>query len=135
MKTIRNPLTLALALGASLAMPMAFAQSTSPTPASPTEQYQQTQPPANSATPPTSTADDAAASTGTEPAGEAKQLTWADVDADGNGTISKTESSALPSLAQVFEQADSDANGELTADEYKAFVAANASGGATDSGG
>ena len=106
MKIARKPLVALVALGAALAMPMAFAQS------EPTE------------------ATDAATQATTDPAQAApaapeqsKQLTWADVDADGNGSISKTESSQLASLAQVFDQADADADGELTPDEYKAFGA------------
>lgn len=50
--------------------------------------------------------------------------TWASIDTDGNGTISKAESQVNAGLAQVFDQADTDKNGELTADEYKAFVQA-----------
>lgn len=48
--------------------------------------------------------------------------TWASVDTDGNGTISKSESAVNAGLSQVFEQADTNADGELTPDEYKAFV-------------
>ena len=55
------------------------------------------------------------------PAG--RQLGWDDVDADGNGTISREESAALPALASVFDQADADGDGELTADEYRAHAA------------
>ena len=119
MKTIRNPLTLALAIAAALAMPAAFAQEANTVP--PTSE--------TTTAPPTSTVDDAAyQSTAPAPAEQPQQLTWADVDTDGNGSISKDESSALPSLAQVFEQADGDSDGELTPDEYKAFVASNSSG-------
>lgn len=48
--------------------------------------------------------------------------TWASVDTDGNGTINKTEAQVNAGLAQVFDQADANKDGELTADEYKAFV-------------
>jgi hypothetical protein len=47
---------------------------------------------------------------------------WADLDADGNGSLSKAEAQRHQGLASVFDQADSDADGELTADEYRAFV-------------
>lgn len=129
MNKTRNPLTLAIALGAVLAMPVAFAQQppTDTTGAPPTAQPQD----------PTTTTDDSAAPATTpgEPTAQPQQLTWADVDADGNGSISKSESAALPSLAQVFDQADADADGELTTDEYQAFVAANAGGQADDGSG
>lgn len=50
--------------------------------------------------------------------------TWASIDTDGNGTISKDESQVNAGLAQVFEQADANKDGQLSADEYKAFVQA-----------
>jgi hypothetical protein len=50
--------------------------------------------------------------------------TWASIDTDGNGTISKTEAQVNAGLAQVFDQADTNKDGELSADEYKAYVAA-----------
>ncbi len=48
--------------------------------------------------------------------------TWASVDTDGNGTISKAEAQVNAGLAQVFDQADTNKDGELTPEEYKAFV-------------
>jgi len=106
MKNARKPLFGLIALGAALAMPMAFAQDPTaaepPTAQDPTTEYP-TQSPA--------------------PAAEQQPLTWADLDVDGNGTLSKTEAGNLPSLAQVFDEADTDRDGELTPDEYKAFVA------------
>ncbi len=113
MKNARKPLFGLIALGAALAMPMAFAQDA--TTAEPTAQD-----PAQSAA----------------PAAQQQPLTWADLDVDGNGTLSKTEAGNLQSLAQVFDDADTDKDGELTPDEYKAFVAKanaqqpDASGGA-----
>lgn len=50
--------------------------------------------------------------------------TWASVDTDGDGAISKTEAQVNAGLAQVFDQADSNKDGKLTPDEYKAYVAA-----------
>ena len=100
----RKPLPLLIALGAALAMPMAFAQeATTATP----------QDPASQADPAQSTA----------PAATPQPLTWADLDVDGNGTLSSTEAGSLQSLAQVFDDADADSDGELTPDEYKAYVA------------
>lgn len=115
MKHARKPLAALIAFGAALAIPAAFAQdpSTSPT--------QQTPP----TDPTTSTAPPADPTTSTSPAAEQKPLTWADLDVDGNGTLSQTEAGSLQSLAQVFGDADADSNGELTPDEYKAFVARN----------
>lgn len=100
MKNARKPLSALIALGAALAIPAAFAQeTTAPPPTDPTQS--------------------------TAPAAEQQPLTWADLDVDGNGTLSQTEASGLQQLAQVFSQADADGDGELTPDEYKAFVASN----------
>lgn len=107
-----------LSIATALVMPLAFAQA-----------------------PPTDTGTDAAAETAPTQAAppqadtsEPRQLTWADVDIDGSGAISKEESGQLPSLAQVFADADADADGQLTPDEYKAYVA-TVGGGASGSGG
>ncbi|MDC6684876.1 EF-hand domain-containing protein, partial [Leclercia adecarboxylata] len=59
--------------------------------------------------------------------------TWASVDTDGNGTISKAEAQVNAGLAQVFDQADTNKDGELSPDEYKAYVAAQ-QGKAADTG-
>jgi hypothetical protein len=104
----RKPLIAAAALVAVLSAPLAFAQS--------------------SATP---EAQDPAAASAAQPAGGAPaKKSWSDVDTDKNGSLSKSEASSVPALSQVFEQADSDANGALTADEYKAYVAKAQSGAA-----
>ena len=47
------------------------------------------------------------------------------LDANGNGSLSVTEAAPIESLAKVFPKADKDGNGELTAEEYKAWLAAN----------
>lgn len=47
---------------------------------------------------------------------------WQELDKDGNGSLSKTEAAGVPSLSQIFEQADSNQDGELSQDEYKAFL-------------
>ncbi|MCD7097745.1 EF-hand domain-containing protein [Stenotrophomonas sp. MMGLT7] len=54
--------------------------------------------------------------------------TWESVDTDGDGTISKQEAQVNAGLTQIFDQADSDKNGKLTTDEYKAFVASQQAG-------
>ena len=106
MKISPKPLAALIALGAALALPAAFAQS------EPTQDVREAQAAAADRAPQAA-----------PPAGEPRQMTWADVDTDGNGSISATESAAIASLAQVFSAADADADGELTADEYKAYVA------------
>jgi hypothetical protein len=98
-----------IALGAALAMPVAFAQDATPT--DPAAQAAPTAAPA--------------------PAAEPKQVTWADLDTDKNGSLSKAEVATVPELAQSFDAADANADGQLTAEEYKAH-AAKASGAATD---
>ncbi|HEY4529226.1 MAG TPA: EF-hand domain-containing protein [Luteimonas sp.] len=109
MKNARTPLLAMLALGSALAMPLALAQSAVTPEVRAAEK---------AATQDASTQDGAA--TGSQPAG--RQLGWNDVDSDGNGTISRTESEALPGLAAVFDQADADGDGELTADEYRSHA-------------
>ena len=127
----RNVLLTALSLGLTLSAPLAFAQDQT---ASPTAQEQMaTTPAADPATP--ATPADPAAQTAATPAtpaspaspaeGEAKQITWSDLDADKDGNLTKTEASSVQALTQVFDDADTDKDGALTPDEYKAFVAKN----------
>ncbi|MEN1941456.1 EF-hand domain-containing protein [Luteimonas sp. MJ246] len=121
MNNARTQLTSVLALGAALAMPLAFAQSAV------TPEVRDAQEAATEAAA-SAQADDAQASDAQDPQDAAaqpapRQLGWADVDADGNGTISREESAALPALAAVFAEADADADGELTADEYRTHAA------------
>jgi len=100
---------LSFALASALAAPAAFAQSAPATPQDPAAQAMPQQQPTEAA--PQSAA----------PA----QKTWADLDANGNGSLSASEAAPIESLAKVFPKADKDGNGELTADEYKAWLAAN----------
>ena len=122
--TIRNRKSLigTFALMATLSAPMAFAQ-----------QAQQADPAAAEQAAPTA---QQAQPTSTAPTGAAPQKkSWADVDTDQNGSLSKSEASSVPALGQVFDQADANADGALTADEYKAYVAkAQGGGGKTKSG-
>ncbi|RPE79693.1 EF-hand domain-containing protein [Vulcaniibacterium tengchongense] len=109
----RHSLIGAFALSAVLAAPFAFAQS-----ADASAQSAQTDPAAQQTqAPPTGSAAPAAG------ASEPQKKSWNDVDADKNGTLSKTEAASVPALGQVFDQADADADGALTPDEYKAYVA------------
>ena len=105
----RKQLILGLAVAAAFCAPLAFAQEA------------QTPPPQ---TPPQSTATEPA--THAAPAAEAKNtVSWNDLDIDGNGSLSRAEAAAVASLGEVFDRADADKDGELTADEYKAFLAAH----------
>lgn len=110
----RKSLIGAFALVASLSAPLAFAQQAEQAP--PTEQ---------SADAAAATASDAAAQA-SEPAATAaapQKKSWSDVDLDKDGNLSKTEASSVPALGQVFDKADANADGSLTAAEYKAYVA------------
>jgi hypothetical protein len=62
-------------------------------------------------------------------------VSWSQLDADQNGTLSKTEAASVSSLSTVFDQADGDRDGALTVDEYKAYLAANGKGDARDNHG
>ena len=57
----------------------------------------------------------------------AKSTKWSDLDANKDGSLSKSEADAVPSLGAVFDKADANADGALTGEEYKAYVAMNAS--------
>lgn len=59
-----------------------------------------------------------------QPAQPAKK-SWTELDTDRNGDLSREESAAVPALEAVFERADANADGALTGDEYKAYLAAN----------
>ncbi|KLD70582.1 hypothetical protein [Xanthomonas pisi] len=84
-----------------------------------------------------STSQDAAAQSGSSATGAQSGSsgssgggqTWASVDTDSDGAISKPEAQVNAGLAQIFDQADGDHDGKLTPDEYKAFVATQQSGG------
>lgn len=57
------------------------------------------------------------------PPAQQGQVTWSDLDTDGDGNLSRAEAAALPDLASVFDQADADGDGVLTPDEYQAWAA------------
>lgn len=89
-----------IAFGAALAMPMAFAQDMEATAAVPQQE------PAQATV-------------------SAKQGSWADLDINQDGQLSKAEASQSVSLTAVFDEADADADGHLTAEEYRAYHEAN----------
>lgn len=92
----RDFLSLGLATLSLIAAPLAFAQD-APPPQDPT-------------------------ATAAQPA-EAGKVTWSELDADGDGALSKTEAAPVEALSQAFDGADTDQDGSLTADEYKAYLA------------
>ncbi|MDR7135339.1 hypothetical protein J2X06_002548 [Lysobacter niastensis] len=100
-KPSRKPMIGVFALLASLSAPLAFAQSTDAA--------------APQAAPP---AEQAAAA----PAAAPQKKSWSDVDLDKDGKLTKTEAAAVPALGKVFDQADGNADGALTTDEYKNYV-------------
>jgi hypothetical protein len=53
---------------------------------------------------------------------ETGKVTWSQLDTDGDGALSKTEAAAVDSLARDFDTADTNKDGSLTADEYKAHL-------------
>lgn len=104
--SIRNHKSLAglVALSAALAMPLAFAQ-----------EAQDVQEAEQDAT-------GAAVQQPAQAAAAGGNQSWADLDVDGDGTLSLQEAQAHSGLAQIFEHADSNADGQLSQDEYKAYV-------------
>ena len=132
--TIRNrkPLiALIFAAGSVLAIP-AMAQSAQQSAAQAQNQAAQAQQAAAQAGQAADSAAGAAAQASQQASGGGQ--TWASVDTDGNGTISKPEAQVNAGLAQVFDQADSNKDGELSPDEYKAYVAAQQGKAASGSG-
>lgn len=110
-KTSELRLTGLLAFVAAIAAPAAFAQDTTTT----TDQAQAAQ--SQPATP-------AIPATPAEPANK----TWADLDVNKDGNLDKTEAAPIPTLQAVFDKADTDANGLLTGEEYKTYLAMNGDG-------
>jgi hypothetical protein len=111
----RKTLIGTFALAATLSAPLAFAQSQ--TDAASTGATAQSTTATDAAAQPT-TSNDAAAAT----AGEPGKKSWNDVDLNKDGNLSKAEAAAIPALGQVFDKADANADGALSADEYKAYV-------------
>ena len=144
MKTLsgKNALFGALALAATLATPLAFAQSADPTspqatpPAAAiqdsttTSQSDAAAPTSDSSVQADTGNQDATAAASVGPSSAPVKKSWSDVDLDKDGNLSKTEAGTVPALGQVFDKADGNADGSLTADEYKNYVA-KAQGGAS----
>jgi len=125
----RKTLIGTFALVASLSAPLAFAQSQTDasstdasaqsTAAADASKQSTTPTDASTQSPTPTTSNDASAAT---TQGDPAKKSWADVDADKDGNLSKAEAAAVPALGQVFDKADANADGSLTADEYKAYV-------------
>lgn len=110
--TQRNDLRLTglLALTTALAAPLSFAQSTEPT------------------ADPAQTAASQPASPAPQTDAAPTKKTWAELDTDKDGNLDKTEAATIPSLQAVFDQADANADGALSGDEYKTYLAMNGQG-------
>jgi hypothetical protein len=104
-KSSRKPLIGAFALLASLSAPLAFAQSADAAAGQGAAPAAQAAAPADAA-----------------PAAAPQKKSWSDVDLDKDGKLTKTEAAAVPALGKVFDQADGNADGALTTDEYKNYV-------------
>ncbi len=133
--TIRNrkPLiALIVAAGSVLAIP-AMAQTAKQSAAQAQQQAAQAEQAAAQAGDAADSAAGAAAQASAQASGGGGGQTWASVDTDGNGNISKPEAQVNAGLTQVFDQADTNKDGQLTPDEYKSYVAAQ-QGAASGSG-
>jgi hypothetical protein len=128
----RKSLIGTLALAVTLSAPLAFAQSTDAEQTAPPTESSTTEstPPTSDSTMQSTTGAEASTSNDASAAAEPAKKSWADVDGDKDGNLSKTEADAVPALSQVFDQADANADGSLTPEEYKTYVA-KVQGGST----
>ncbi len=105
-------------LGMLAAAPLAFAQ-TQPTNATEAQAEQQAEQAYQA-----QQATGAAEQQSQQSAASGQAMGWADLDVDGDGSISKQEAQRHTGLSSVFDQADSNGDGQLTADEYRSFIQA-----------
>lgn len=105
-----------LALSAAFAAPAVLAQSTTATGDPVQEDGMQS---------PTSPPTGAVPQANPAPAQPAAQPTWAELDTDKDGNLSKNEAAALSSVQALFDKADANADGSLTGDEYRNYLAMN----------
>ena len=125
----RHFLTLGLATASLLAAPLAFAQNAHANANAHVAGHAQPAVPATPATPADpqegAPAVRATPATPAEPARQDNPVTGSELDTDDDGALSKTEAAPVDSLNAAFDSADSDKDGSLTADEYKAWLATN----------
>jgi hypothetical protein len=136
---------IALALGAALASPLAYAQAANAAgKALPTQANAQATANASDAMSAKTTARETAATypktttsnTATSMREEAKYPPgkgnwWKDADTDGDGKLSSTEANANAGLSASFTTIDSNKDGFVTMDEYRTYYASTASQGET----
>ncbi len=130
-----TPLMLSIAIAAALSAPMAFAQDANVTADAQQDASAQaaTQAPrqatGTTATDATATADamgaQPAPQAAPQPASASRKVTWSDLDGNKDGKLTKTEAAPIESLGKVFDKADADGDGSLTAEEYKQYLASN----------
>ncbi len=79
----------------------------------------------NTATPTTSDSSMSAGSSSMDSGGASMsgKLSWSQLDADKDGNLSKAEATGAKSLSKVFDKADANKDGMLSADEYKSYEA------------
>jgi hypothetical protein len=51
---------------------------------------------------------------------------WASLDTNGDGNLSKQEAAAHSTLASVFDKVDADGDGQITGQEYSNYLASTA---------
>lgn len=135
---MKQTLRIALFTAIAISAPLAFAKDAKPATAQAgqaAEVQAQTDAaaPAAGAAPMAATHDPAAMTAPPQAAATAstEKKSWSDVDTDRNGSLSRSEAAGVPALGEVFVAADANADGQLSADEYKAYVASTkAAGGA-----
>ena len=65
-----------------------------------------------------------------QPASSSKKITWSDLHGDHDGKLTKAEAAPIEALHAAFD--DADADGSLTVDEYKAYLAARGKTGSNN---
>lgn len=136
---MKQTLRIALFTAIAIFAPLAFAKDAKPATAQAGQaaevqaQTDAAAPTAGGAAPMAATQDPAAMTAPPQAAATAstEKKSWSDVDTDKNGSLSQSEAAGVPALGEVFVAADANADGQLSADEYKAYVASTkAAGGA-----
>lgn len=74
------------------------------------------------------------ATTGASGQAASARLSWSELDTDNDGSLSAAEAETSPGLKAHFGQADANADGALTGEEYRAFLAKREDGMKQESG-